>query len=310
VAFALVRQPDGKLVAAGYSYFGSHYAFALARYNPDGSLDRSFNHTGTVTTAFSWENCQAFALVRQPDGKLVAAGYRDTYSRPGFALARYNSNGTLDKSFHGKGTVATAVGSDDSEAYALVLQPDGKLVAAGTSYVPTGGVAHSQWEFALARYRGSTLTVAKAGTGAGTVRSSPDGISCGATCSAPFAAVRVTLSASAAAGSRFAGWSGSGCTGTGTCRISLSSDTTVTATFTLEPSKKIQCVVPKLKGKKLVAAKRAIRTAHCSLGKITRAYSATVKKGRVVSQRPAHGRHLKKGSRVNLVVSRGKRPMR
>jgi hypothetical protein len=67
------------------------------------------------------------------------------------------------------------------------------------------------------------------------------------------------------------------------------------------------CVVPKLKGKTLKAAKRALRTHSCSLGKVKRAFSARVKKGRVISQRPTPGRRLKHGAKVSLVVSKGSR---
>jgi hypothetical protein len=75
------------------------------------------------------------------------------------------------------------------------------------------------------------LTVTKAGTGTGSVTSSPAGISCGATCTASFASgTSVTLTAAAATGSNFAGWSGA-CTGTGTCTVSLSAAQSVTATF-------------------------------------------------------------------------------
>jgi hypothetical protein len=78
-----------------------------------------------------------------------------------------------------------------------------------------------------------TLTVSRAGTGSGSVSSSPSGITCGATCSAPFAdGTMVTLTATPAAGSTFTGWSG-GCTGTGTCEVTLNADTSVTATFSL-----------------------------------------------------------------------------
>jgi hypothetical protein len=76
------------------------------------------------------------------------------------------------------------------------------------------------------------LTVSKAGAGSGTVTSSPPGIDCGATCSASFdESTLVTLTAAPAAGSTFTGWSGGGCSGTGDCRVTLSSDRTVTATF-------------------------------------------------------------------------------
>src|SRR5262249_22317286 len=78
------------------------------------------------------------------------------------------------------------------------------------------------------------LTVSKAGTGSGTVTSSPAGINCGATCTVSFTSgTVVTLTASASTGSTFTGWSGGGCTGTGTCVVTLNAATTVTATFTL-----------------------------------------------------------------------------
>jgi subtilisin family serine protease len=79
------------------------------------------------------------------------------------------------------------------------------------------------------------LTVTKSGTGTGTVTSSPAGINCGSTCSASFdSGTSVTLTATAAAGSRFAGWSGGGCSGTGTCQVTMNEATSVTATFTLQ----------------------------------------------------------------------------
>ena len=82
------------------------------------------------------------------------------------------------------------------------------------------------------------LSVTKNGTGSGTVTSSPAGINCGATCSANFSGgTIVTLTASVSAGSTFAGWAGGGCSGTGTCDVTLSADTAVTATFnTVSPT--------------------------------------------------------------------------
>jgi hypothetical protein len=76
------------------------------------------------------------------------------------------------------------------------------------------------------------LGIDKAGAGSGTVMSSPGGIDCGATCSSQFdAGSSVTLTASPAAGSTFAGWSGGGCSGTASCQLTLNGDQTVTATF-------------------------------------------------------------------------------
>ena len=79
-----------------------------------------------------------------------------------------------------------------------------------------------------------TLTVTRAGTGSGTVSSSPAGIDCGSDCGETYdQGTNVTLTATPAAGSIFAGWSGSGCSGTGNCQVTVNSDTTITATFNL-----------------------------------------------------------------------------
>ena len=77
-----------------------------------------------------------------------------------------------------------------------------------------------------------SLTVARAGSGSGVIASSPAGIDCGPICSHDYApGAVVTLTATPAGGSVFAGWSGAGCSGTGTCQVTLSSDTSVTASF-------------------------------------------------------------------------------
>ena len=67
------------------------------------------------------------------------------------------------------------------------------------------------------------------------------------------------------------------------------------------------CVVPKLKGKTFKAAKRALGTHFCSLGKVKHALSNKVRKGRVISARPKPGRRLKHGAMVGLIISKGRR---
>jgi len=146
-AFALAIQSDGQLVAAGTSSTGTQNEFALVRYNPDGSLDTTFNGTGIVTTAIGSSTDQAFALAIQADGKLVAAGYSDNGAQDLFALVRYNPDGSLDATFNGTGIVTTAIGTIADLASALAIQPDGRLVAAGLS-ITTG----TRNEFALVRY--------------------------------------------------------------------------------------------------------------------------------------------------------------
>ncbi len=79
-----------------------------------------------------------------------------------------------------------------------------------------------------------TLTVTKAGTGTGTVISTPSGISCGGTCAFAFApGAAVTLDAISASGSTLASWSGAGCSGTGSCVVTMDTAKSVTATFDL-----------------------------------------------------------------------------
>ncbi len=154
----LVVQPDGKLVAAGASFTfftGGNYDFALARYQPDGTLDPNFGSGGKVTTGISGFDDQAFALALQPDGKLVAAGEASA----DFALARYNPDGTLDPSFNGSGLVTTDFAGAFDRVEALAVQADGKLVAAGQAF------SGASLDFALARYNPDGSLDASFGSG-------------------------------------------------------------------------------------------------------------------------------------------------
>ena len=86
--------------------------------------------------------------------------------------------------------------------------------------------------------------------GTGLVTSSPAGIDCGPTCGAAFGGgTSVTLTATADSGSRFTGWSGGGCSGTGTCQVTLTADTVVGATFETTAAKDM--TLPKVKGLKV-----------------------------------------------------------
>jgi beta-lactam-binding protein with PASTA domain len=72
----------------------------------------------------------------------------------------------------------------------------------------------------------------------------------------------------------------------------------------------LHCVVPKVVGKKLKAARSAIVRAHCRVGKVKKRYSRRVRKGRVLAQSPKAHRRLARNTKVNLVVSRGRKPHR
>jgi uncharacterized delta-60 repeat protein len=144
-----VLQPDGKLLVAGtYKNEGTYAEFALARYNTNGTLDTTFGSAGKVTTFIASADAIAFALALQADSKIVLAGYTAGFRNGDFALARYNSDGTLDQSFATGGIVTTDLfGTTDDIAYGLLIQRDGKLIAAGR----TG--QYPSFDFGLVRYQ-------------------------------------------------------------------------------------------------------------------------------------------------------------
>ena len=118
-ANAVALQADGKIVAVGGS--GARLDFALARYNPNGSLDTSFSGDGKQTTDFGWAATRANGVAIQANGKIVAVGSRWRGIGSDFALARYNPNGTLDTSFSGDGKQTTDFGGSDA-ANGVALQ--------------------------------------------------------------------------------------------------------------------------------------------------------------------------------------------
>ena len=130
----VVVQPDGKIVVAG-TRGGDFGAFAVARYNGNGSLDTSFSGDGMAENGGGFATgSEAFAVALQPDGKIVVAGYVGSiaWSTREFHLQRYNTDGSLDTSFSGDGTVGMGVGTSREDiAFDVAVQPDGKILAAG-----------------------------------------------------------------------------------------------------------------------------------------------------------------------------------
>jgi uncharacterized delta-60 repeat protein len=139
-------QSDGKIVAAGFTNSGGTYDFALARYNPDGSLDMGFGAGGKVVTAIGPASDMAYSVAIQNDGKIVAAGTSNNGSMDCVGLARYNTDGSLDTTFGAGGKVNVVVGGSTSSSYSMAIQPDGMIVVAGEGY------NGSNFDFLLARY--------------------------------------------------------------------------------------------------------------------------------------------------------------
>ena len=156
IANGVAIQPDGKIVVVGTTHGENDFSnedFAVARYNQDGTLDKSFGVGGKVQTDFPNLAAVASSVVVQTDGKIVVAGGAfPLFTFLGdFKVVRYNPDGSLDGSF-GDGGIVTTIFPEGSYAFDVALQPDGKIIAAGTVFVDFNPGESSNTDFALARY--------------------------------------------------------------------------------------------------------------------------------------------------------------
>jgi uncharacterized delta-60 repeat protein len=127
--FGLALQADGKIVAVGSNYDNVRDRLAMARFNPDGTLDNSFSGDGKqVTNMIGGAGAAAVAI--QPDGKIVIAGYFNKAGVYSMAIARYLPDGAIDVAFADNGFRFITSGWN-SNAKAIAIQNDGKIVAAG-----------------------------------------------------------------------------------------------------------------------------------------------------------------------------------
>ena len=107
----------------------------LSAYTQAGSLNLTFGVGGIATTSFWQGNMRSMAV--QSDGKIALAGYHFNGSSNSIALTRFNIDGSLDNTFDGDGNLSTLIGTA-SEGNAVAIQPDGKIVLAGSSYDNSG----------------------------------------------------------------------------------------------------------------------------------------------------------------------------
>lgn len=152
-----VIQADGKIVVAGYNYEGNSLLnaldFVVARYTTTGGLDGTFGAGGIVTTDFAGVRDWAHAIELDADGKILVAGATNNVTQGDFSLARYNTNGSLDTTFHDDGRVSIPIFGDflrgSTGAVAMALQSDGKPVLGGT--VDTEAFVRG-WDYTVTRH--------------------------------------------------------------------------------------------------------------------------------------------------------------
>ena len=127
-------QADGKTVVTGTSTAQYVTQFLTARFNPDGSPDKTFGprSDGLVYTQAGGKRSSASAVAIQADGKIVVVGTRYG-DDDDFAVVRYNTDGSLDKTFDGDGKKTIRV-KESSSAYDVAIQRDGKIVIVGSDY--------------------------------------------------------------------------------------------------------------------------------------------------------------------------------
>ena len=149
LAYAGALQADGALVIAGEVAADNSDSpdTGLVRLTANGELDTTFGGDGIVQIAYSPSADEASDVAIQPDGKVVIAGNILVGSTLDFMIARLNADGSRDNSFGTAGVVTTAFGTLQDFARAVVIQPDGSIVAAGQASASTGT------DFGLVRLR-------------------------------------------------------------------------------------------------------------------------------------------------------------
>ena len=274
----IARQADGKLVVSGTVSGNPGTQFALLRFNPDGSLDTSFGSAGVAEAPVgSWSTPYGVAL--QPDGKILAAGNAaDSYGHYGWGVVRLNADGTMDDSFGHGGAVVTNTGPSGGVASAIAVQQNGKIVTAGDS----------PFEYAT---DGANLTVVRyEPNGALDRRFGKNGI-----VNTTFGNVEYNY--------------GNGLALQRDGKILVSGGTMTAGgpeVIALARFFGDTCIVPDVKRKTLAAAKRAVTRAGCSPGKVRKAFSTRIARGRVISQKPAARASVVAGAKVAFVLSKGR----
>jgi uncharacterized delta-60 repeat protein len=153
-------QADGQIVVAGTAYIYRptfSYSLVAARYSAGGTLDTGFGSGGLASASA----LRAGGVAVQSDGKVVVAATAGGSLYTQFAAVRFTTAGGLDSGFGNGGTATSSVGSSDS-ASAIAIQGDGKIVLAGSAFVPATGN-----DFALTRFTSTGTVDTGFGSGGG-----------------------------------------------------------------------------------------------------------------------------------------------
>jgi len=138
-ARGLAIQSDGKIVVGGTGSSGTR--IGLVRYNANGSLDTAFGTNGIVSSLLGSVQSGGQSIVLQADGKIVVGGY-DSDVDNNFTVARYTTAGALDTTFNSTGFNTISFGSYSEYVRSIALQSDGKIVAAGYTYIDGASTAN------------------------------------------------------------------------------------------------------------------------------------------------------------------------
>ena len=130
-AFDLAIQDDGGIIVVGERRARATDRVVVQRYRPNGTLDPGFADAGTALTGFGRRFQSASAVAITPEGRIVVAGFTSNGTTSRSALARYLSDGSLDRGFGGDGRVTVDVSRSGERFTDVVARPDGRIVAAG-----------------------------------------------------------------------------------------------------------------------------------------------------------------------------------
>jgi uncharacterized delta-60 repeat protein len=260
-------QPNGRIVAAGSAGYDGHgidiATMALARYNPNGSLDRTFGTGGKATTNPKLFYSGGPTALQQ--GKILVAGAssKKPGTKPEFpVVARYDASGRLDSAFGQHGFAAT--GGDIYEPTAMLAQNDGKILIAET--------ASYQGPSAVVRLLPNGRRDKSFGRG-GIVSLHDEESSL---------ALQTERKMLVGGGNRAGAWTLSRLIGGN------------------------NCVVPDLRGKTVSKASITLKGSDCRRGRVTERFSKTVARGHVISTAPRQNVRLPGSAKVGLVVSKGR----